>query len=141
MDRYPDIGEHGLIGDLQTAALLPRHRYLDHTFLDPRRVGEVLDYMPVVEGRATDRHRLVRLVRGTMRFRAEIQPRFDYGRKPHELHLSEEGALFVCDDLTLTLHRADLAGRSLHEEGTSLERVGDGLRLTKTLRECEIAGW
>jgi GH15 family glucan-1,4-alpha-glucosidase len=70
----------------------------------------------------------------------EIQPRFDYGRKPHELRLSEEGALFVCDDLTLTLHRADLAGRSVHEKGTSLEREGDGLRLTKTLREGEVAG-
>jgi GH15 family glucan-1,4-alpha-glucosidase len=113
-------------------------------FLTPDGVGEVLDYMPVVEGRATDRHRLVRLVRvvrGTMRFRMEIQPRFDYGRKPHEVHLSEEGALCVCDELTLTLHRADLAGRSVHEEGTSLERDGDGLRLTKTLREGGARGW
>jgi hypothetical protein len=80
-------------------------------------------------------------VRGTMRFRAEIQPRFDYGRKPHKLELYDpDGALFVSDNLTLTLHRADLPGRSLHEEGTSLERVGDGLRLTKTLREGQIAG-
>jgi GH15 family glucan-1,4-alpha-glucosidase len=112
-------------------------------FLTPDGVGEVVDFMPVVEGLATDRHRLVRLVRvvrGTMRFRMEVQPRFDYGRKPHELRLSEEGALFVCDDLTLTLHRADLAGRSVHEKGTSLEREGDGLRLTKTLREGEVAG-
>jgi GH15 family glucan-1,4-alpha-glucosidase len=191
MERYPDIGEHGLIGDLQTAALVStegtidwfccprfdspsifaslldhdsgghfrigpdrddyvsRQLYLPDTailitrFLTSDGVGEVVDFMPVVEGLATDRHRLVRLVRvvrGTMRFRMEIQPRFDYGRKPHELRLSEEGALFVCDDLTLTLHRADLAGRSVHEEGTSLEREGDGLRLTKTLREGEVAG-
>src|SRR5918993_76425 len=191
MDRYPDIGEHDLIGDLQMAALvstdgtidwmcLPRfdspsifaslldrdrgghfrigpdrddyvsrQLYFPDTailitrFLTPDGVGEVLDFMPVVEGPATDSHRLVRLVRvvrGTMRFRMEVQPRFDYGRKPHELRLSEEGALFVCDDLTLTLHRADLAGRSVHEKGTSLEREGDGLRLTKTLREGEVAG-
>ena len=191
MDRYPDIGEHGLIGDLQTAALVStegtidwfccprfdspsifaslldrdrgghfhigpdrddyvsRQLYFPDTtilitrFLTPDGVGEVLDFMPVVEGLATDSHRLVRLVRvvrGTMRFRMEVQPRFDYGRKPHELRLSEEGALFVCDDLTLTLHRADLAGRSVHEKGTSLEREGDGLRLTKTLREGEVAG-
>ena len=191
MDRYPEIGEHGLIGDLQTAALVStegtidwfccprfdspsifaslldrdrgghfhigpdrddyvsRQLYFPDTailitrFLTPDGVGEVLDFMPVVEGLATDSHRLVRLVRvvrGTMRFRMEVQPRFDYGRKPHELRLSEEGALFVCDDLTLTLHRADLAGRSVHEKGTSLEREGDGLRLTKTLREGEVAG-
>jgi GH15 family glucan-1,4-alpha-glucosidase len=192
MDRYPDISEHGLIGDLQTAALVstdgtidwfccPRFdspsifaSLLDHErgghfrigpdrddyvsrqlyfpdtailitrFMTSDGVGEVVDFMPVVEGRATDRHRLVRLVRvvrGTMRFRMEIQPRFDYGRKPHELQLyGDDGALFVSDNLTLTLHRADFVGRSLREKGTSLEREGDGLRLTKTLQEGEIAG-
>jgi GH15 family glucan-1,4-alpha-glucosidase len=191
MNRYPEIGEHGLIGDLQTAALVstdgtidwfccPRFdspsvfaSLLDHDrgghfrigpdrddyvsrqlyfpdtailitrFLSPEGVGEVVDFMPVIEGMATDRHRLVRLVRvvrGSMRFLMEIQPRFDYGRKPHELRLSDDGALFVSDDLTLTLHRADVPGRSLHEEGTSLERDGEGLRITKTGREGEIAG-
>jgi GH15 family glucan-1,4-alpha-glucosidase len=192
MDRYPDIGEHGLIGDLQTAALVstdgtidwfccPRFdspsifaSLLDHDrgghfhigpdrddyvsrqlyfpdtailitrFLSPEGVGEVVDFMPVIEGRATDRHRLVRLVRGvrgTMRFRMEIQPRFDYGRKPHKLELYDpDGALFVSDDLTLTLHRADVPGRSLREQGTSLERDGDGLRIIKTLQEGGVAG-
>jgi len=191
MDRYPDISEHGLIGDLQTAALVstdgtidwfccPRFdspsvfaSLLDHDrgghfrvgpdrddyvsrqlyfpdtailitrFLSPDGVGEVVDFMPVIEGKATDRHRLVRLVRvvrGTMAFRIEIHPRFDYGRKPHELEFSHDGALFRSEDLTLTLHRADIPGRSLHEQGTSLERDGEGLRLTKTLREGEIAG-
>jgi GH15 family glucan-1,4-alpha-glucosidase len=191
MNRYPEIGEHGLIGDLQTAALVstdgtidwfccPRFdspsvfaSLLDHDrgghfrigpdrddyvsrqlyfpdtailitrFLSPEGVGEVVDFMPVIEGMATERHRLVRLVRvvrGSMRFLMEIQPRFDYGRKPHELRLSDDGALFVSDDLTLTLHRADVPGRSLHEEGTSLERDGEGLRITKTGREGEVAG-
>jgi GH15 family glucan-1,4-alpha-glucosidase len=192
MDRYPDISEHGLIGDLQTAALVstdgtidwfccPRFdspsifaSLLDHDrggyfhigpdrddyvsrqlyfpdtailitrFLTPDGVGEVIDFMPFIEGKATDRHQLVRLarvVRGTMDFRVEIQPRFDYGRKPHKLELyDEDGALFVSDDLTLTLHRADIPGRSLREQGTSLARDGEGLRLTKTLREGGIAG-
>ena len=191
MDRYPDISKHGLIGDLQTAALVstdgtidwmccPRFdspsifaSLLDHDrgghfrvapdrddyvsrqlyfpdtailitrFMTPDGTGEVVDFMPVTEGSATDRHRLVRLVRvvrGSMRFRMEVQPRFDYGRKPHELHLSDDGALFVSDDLTLTLHRADVPGRSLREQGTSLKRDGDGLRITKTGREGEIAG-
>src|SRR3712207_1799843 len=191
MDSYPEISEHGLIGDLQTAALVstdgtvdwfccPRFdspsifaSLLDHDrgghfrvgpegddyvsrqlyfpdtailitrFMTPDGVGEVVDFMPVVEGEATDRHllvRLLRVVRGTMRFRMEIQPRFDYGRKPHKLELYDDGALFDSDNLTLTLHRADIPGRSLHEQGTSLERDGDGLRITKTLREGEIAG-
>ena len=34
----------------------------------------------------------------------DIAPRFDYGRKPHETHLTEHGAVFATDDLTLTLH-------------------------------------
>src|SRR3712207_1415647 len=191
MDRYPDISEHGLIGDLQTAALVstdgtidwfccPRFdspsifaSLLDHDrgghfrvgpdrddyvsrqlyfpdtailitrFMTPDGVGEVVDFMPVLGGEATDHRRMVRLVRvvrGTMRFLAEIQPRFDYGRKPHRLELSDDGALFVSDDLTLKLHRADMPGRSLREKGTSLDRDGDGLRITKTLREGEIAG-
>ena len=192
MNRYPHISDHGLIGDLQTAALVstdgtidwfccPRFdspsifaSLLDHDrggrfrigpdrgdyvsrqlyfpdtailitrFLSSDGVGEVVDFMPVLESKATDRHRLVRLlrmVRGTMRFRMEIQPRFDYGRKIHKLELYDDGALFVSDDLTLTLHRAaDTPAQSPHEHGTPLERVGDGLRFTKTLREGEIAG-
>ena len=191
MDRYPDIGEHGLIGDLQTAALVStdgtidwmccprfdspsifgslldydrgghfrvgpdgdeyvsRQLYFPDTailitrFMTPDGVGEVVDFMPVVEGEATDRHRLVRLlrvVRGTMRFRLDLQPRFDYGRKSHDLKLHDDGALFSSDDLTLTLHRADIPGRSLQEQGTTLERDGDALCITKTMRAGEIAG-
>jgi len=111
MDRYPPISEHGLIGDLQTAALVstdgtidwfccPRFdspsifaSLLDHDrggyfrigpdrddyvsrqlyfpdtailitrFMTSDGVGEVVDFMPVLEGKASDRHRLVRLVR------------------------------------------------------------------------------
>lgn len=188
MDCYPPISEHGLIGDLQTAALVstngtidwfccPRFdspsvfgSLLDHEhgghfhvtpdrddyvsrqlyfpdtailntrFMTPDGVGEVIDFMPVVEGEATDRHRLVRVVRGTMRFRMEIQPRFDYGRLPHKLELYDDGAVFVSDDLALTLHRAGQPGRSPHEDGTSLERDGDGLHLARTMREGETAG-
>src|SRR3712207_1787211 len=121
----------------------PRSTLFPYTTLFRSGVGEVVDFMPVVEGGATDRHRLVRLlrvVRGTMRFRMEIQPRFDYGRKPHKLEVYDDGALFASDGLTLTLHRADMPGRSLHEEGTSLERDGDGIRIIKTMREGGVAG-
>ena len=67
-------------------------------FMTAGGVGEVVDFMPVDSPeRATDRHRLVRLVRcvrGQMRFVMECAPRFDYGRQPHELELTEEGAVF-----------------------------------------------
>src|SRR5829696_2507595 len=128
MDRYPPIAEHGLIGDLQTAALVstdgcvdwfccPRFdspsvfgSLLDHDkggrfrigpvdddyvarqlyfpdtavlitrFMTPDGVGEVLDFMPVEDPQqASDRHRLVRVVRcvrGQIRFELECAPRF-----------------------------------------------------------------
>ena len=191
MTRYPNIGDHGLIGDLQTAALVstdgvldwfccPRfdspsvfaslldadrggfyriapdrddyvskQLYLPDTailvtrFMTPDGVGEVHDFMPVIEGPATDRHRLVRnirVVRGVMRFAIEIQPRFDYGRKPHTLELSDHGAVFPSDGMELALHGIAPEGSSLAESGITPERAGDGLRWTRTLREGEIGG-
>jgi GH15 family glucan-1,4-alpha-glucosidase len=191
VSRYPNISDHGLIGDLQTAALVttdgvldwfccPRfdspsvfaslldangggyykiapdrddyvskQLYLPDTailvtrFMTPDGVGEVHDFMPVIEGPATERHRLVRnirVVRGTMRFAIEIQPRFDYGRKPHTLELSKEGAVFRSDDLELTLHPIAPEDLSMEEAVVDLERDGDGLRWTRTLREGQIGG-
>src|SRR6516164_4906502 len=186
MARYPNISDHGLIGDLQTAALVAtdgtldwfccprfdspsvfaslldadgggyykiapdrddyvsRQLYLPDTailvtrFMTPDGVGEVHDFMPVIEGPATGRHRLVRnirVVRGVMRFAIEIQPRFDYGRQPHTLEISEHGGVFTSDGLELTLHGIAPEGFSLAESGIRPERVGDGLRWTRTLRE------
>ena len=77
-------------------------------FMTPEGVGEVLDFMPVEEPqRASDRHRLVRVVRcvrGQIRFELECAPRFDYGRQAHELELTEHGAVFHTPTLQLTLH-------------------------------------
>jgi len=191
MNRYPNISDHGLIGDLQTAALVTtdgvldwfccprfdspsvfaslldaerggsyriapdrddyvsRQLYLPDTailitrFMTPDGVGEVHDFMPVIEGAATDRHRLVRnirVVRGVMRFAIEIQPRFDYARKPHKLEISEHGLVFVSEGMELTVHAIAPEGLSLEGAGITLERVGDGARWTRTLREGETGG-
>jgi GH15 family glucan-1,4-alpha-glucosidase len=145
MSDYPLIADHGLIGDLQTCALVatdgsidwfcaPRFdspsvfgALLDHErgghfrvrptaetftgkqlyfpdtavlvtrFMTQAGVGEVTDFMPVAGPVATDRHRIVRMVRcvrGEMTFAVDIAPRFDYGREPHETHLTEAGAVF-----------------------------------------------
>ena len=78
-----------------------------HGDCGPDGVGEVCDFMPVEAGVATHRHRLVRqlrVVRGTIRFAMDFQPRFDYARQPHKLELSEDGAVFQADGLELTLH-------------------------------------
>ena len=191
MERYPDISDHGLIGDLQTAALVStdgtvdwfccprfdspsvfaslldadkggyfriapdhdgcvtRQLYFPDTailitrFMTPDGVGEVTDFMPIAGDRPTDRHRLVRLirvVRGSLRFVMEIKPRFDYGRMPHKLETTDEGAVFHADGQELTLHSVGPRGASPEELGLTVERLGDDLRLLRTLREGETAG-
>jgi GH15 family glucan-1,4-alpha-glucosidase len=75
-------------------------------FLTPMGVGEVQDFMPVKYSGDPHRHRLVRrvlCVRGEMRFRTDVDPRFDYARAPHETFLHEHGAVFESADLTLAL--------------------------------------
>lgn len=155
MDDYPMIENHGLIGDLQTAALvttdgtvdwfccpridspsvfgalLDKHKgghctvrpahatyatkqlYLPDTavlvtrFMTEAGAGEVVDFMPVTGTTVTPRHRLVRMVRcvrGSMTFEVDIAPRFDYGRRPHKIELTDYGAVFASDGLELTVH-------------------------------------
>ena len=191
MARYPNISDHGLIGDLQTAALVTtdgvldwfccprfdspsvfaslldaergghfriapdrddyvsRQLYLPDTavlitrFMTPDGVGEVHDFMPVTGSTATDRHRLVRnirMVRGVMRFAIEIQPRFDYGRKPHTLELSEHGGVFRSEGLELTVHGIAPEGSTVTELGVTPVPDRDGLRWTRTFREGETGG-
>jgi GH15 family glucan-1,4-alpha-glucosidase len=115
---------------------LPGTAILVTRFMTEAGVGEVVDFMPVAEGPATDRHRLVRLVRvvrGTMTVVAEIQPRFDYAREPHKIEVTSEGAVFSSDNLALTLHRVgDPIVRGAQRAGT-VEQTGDGLRVTTTL--------
>ncbi len=191
MGEYPDISDHGLIGDLQTAALVDtngtidwfcfprfdspsvfaslldaerggfcriapdtsdfvtRQLYLPETailvtrYMTEEGVGEVVDFMPVAEGPATDRHRLVRLlrvVRGSMRFVGEIHPRFDYGRASHTIHPSDVGAVFSSDDAALTMHRVGTPIEHGGERAAEVERVGDGIRLHITLHAGESTG-
>ncbi len=190
VNRYPNISDHGLIGDLQTTALVTtdgtvdwfccprfdspsvfaslldaergghfkvapdrddyvsRQLYFPETamlitrFMTPDGVGEVTDFMPVIEGRPTDRHRLVRqlrVTRGTMRFKLDLQPRFDYGRAKHTVEVSENGALFRSGAMELTLHTS---GRKAGDEAraANARQVGGGLEATFTLKEGEIGG-
>ena len=75
-------------------------------FLTEDGVGEVVDFMPVSSGIATEGHRLlrvVRCVRGKIEFDIEIAPRFDYGRQTHELSVSNDGATFTTSETTLAV--------------------------------------
>src|SRR5690348_12616795 len=199
MNRYPPIADHGLIGDLQTAALVstdgsidfyccPRFdspsifaELLDHDrggrfriaaaerdyvtrqlyfpdsailitrFMTASGVGEVIDFMPIDRPKvATTHHQLVRrvrVVRGSMRFSLECAPRFDYGRRQHELVMAERGAAFSTPDLTLTLHvDTSLAvDPSIHvataqpPEPIRLSRKGDDVHGAFTLHAGQVA--
>jgi GH15 family glucan-1,4-alpha-glucosidase len=182
------IAEHGIIGDLQTCALVGTEGSVDWyccprfdspsvfgALLDDARggrfrvgptadtyeskqmyfpdsavlitrfftgggVGEVVDFMPVVDPVATDRHRIVRMircVRGRMSFTVDVAPRFDYGRRPHRLELTEHGAVFSTEALTLTLH----AVREPDDPRLSEVRVEEGdLRLTLELEAGQTRG-
>jgi GH15 family glucan-1,4-alpha-glucosidase len=190
MERYPRISDHGLIGDLQTAALvstdgnidwfctprfdspsvfaslldadkgghfrvwpvdceyvtrqiyLPDSAVLVTRFMSADGVGEVHDFMPVITGRATDRHRIVRQIRvnrGTMKFAMEIQPRFDYARRSHAVEVSADGAVFRPEGSfgrELTLH---LVGTRSGADA-KLKRQGKGLRATWALSEGQATG-
>jgi GH15 family glucan-1,4-alpha-glucosidase len=76
-------------------------------------VAEVIDFMPVMKTGNGGRHRLVRTVlgiRGQLTLRAQVDPRFDYGRQPSEAHAAEDGFVFRSSAGSLALStRAPLA--------------------------------
>lgn len=189
MNSTAAIADHGIIGDLQTAALIdtqgtvdwfcaPRfdspsvfaslldaergghlriapdgvdyvtkQLYLPGTpilltrFMSTDGVGEVVDFMPIAGQAATDRHRLVRMirvVRGHMRFRFDCEPRMNYGRDTVEVAFSGEGATFRSPTLTLNINpsRKD---RQLIQPG-DLQRTENGLRAFADLVAGDVGG-
>jgi GH15 family glucan-1,4-alpha-glucosidase len=76
-------------------------------FFTPGGVGELQAFMPIARtGEERHRHRLIRrvvAVRGSVRFRVELQPRFNYGRDPHETLQHEHGVVFDSPSLCLAL--------------------------------------
>ena len=69
-------------------------------FLSTEGVGEVIDFMPVDTGGAESSflHQIVRqvkVIRGSVPFRIECFPAFDYARGRHELRMEAGGATFL----------------------------------------------
>ncbi|AHY46523.1 Glucoamylase and related glycosyl hydrolase [Rubrobacter radiotolerans] len=143
MDYLP-IEDHGVIGDLHTAALvgtdgtvdwlclpafdspsvfcsildsekgghfklhplaksrsqqlyIPETNVLMTRFLCAEGMAEVTDFMPVMRD-MDEPHRLirnVRVVRGTLSFRVECRPAFDYARREHTVEPCKGGYRFV----------------------------------------------
>ncbi|MCZ7376478.1 glycoside hydrolase family 15 protein [Micromonospora sp. WMMC250] len=189
MESYPAVESHGLIGDLQTAALISKDGIVDWfcaprfdspsvfgALLDRRKgghfqlapdgvdyaskqlylpgtpilitrfhsadgVGELLDFMPVTGERATDHHRLIRLVRmvrGSMRFRFDCHPQFNYGRDPYQLEVHPEGDVFRSPTLTFTLAAFKNVERAF--EVRDVRRDAEGVSASFTLNEGDIGG-
>ncbi|MGH7390578.1 MAG: glycoside hydrolase family 15 protein [Candidatus Rokuibacteriota bacterium] len=95
-------------GDVKLKQLYwPDTNVLISRFLSPSGVAEITDYMPV--GRRPDRdgyHQVVRrvtAVRGSIPFRLQCHPAFNYARDPHETELTSEGAVFRSPGLSLGL--------------------------------------
>ncbi len=93
---------------------VPKQLYLPDTnvlitrFLTAGGVGEVQDFMPI-QTAGPHRHRLIRRVvgvRGEMRFKVEVQPRFNFARDEHETIFHENGVLFRSQGLSLALETA-----------------------------------
>ena len=103
-------------------------------------MGQVVDFMPPAGSTATDTHRLARMVqcvRGRMSFEVEMAPRFDYGRHPHRVEMTDDGAVFTSDGLALTLHVV----REPDDERLARATVEDGdVRVTVELTADQIRG-
>ncbi|MFN2471551.1 MAG: glycoside hydrolase family 15 protein [Gaiellaceae bacterium] len=105
-------------------------------FLSEEGVAEILDFMPVGHTRAERHsHRLVRRVlgiRGEVRLRVEVEPRFDYGRASHSTQVDEQGAVFEPED--------SLDGLGLYSK-VPLERTERGVQAEFTLGTDETASF
>ncbi|MFC8917674.1 glycoside hydrolase family 15 protein [Streptomyces sp. NPDC057116] len=186
MRRYPPIADHGLIGDLHTAALVSsdgvldwlcaprfdspsvfcalldhdrggyfaitpdadgattRQLYLADTailvtrFMTEEGVGEVVDFMPLGDDASPEAARRVirvlRVTRGTVRFRLVCRPRFDYGRGTHRLDLDGDTARFTGPGTVAHLH---VGGDP--ERPVELLRDGHDVHALLTLRQGQRA--
>ncbi len=99
-------------------------------FLSADGVGEIVDFMPVRHHLEDGSHALIRRVRvarGSMRFRMECQPAFNYGRDSHEIKIGARGARFYSRSLDLELSadvRLKRSGRGVAAEFTVEEGGG-----------------
>ncbi|AZG47777.1 glycoside hydrolase family 15 protein [Gordonia insulae] len=96
-----------LDGDVTTRQFyLPESNVLVTRFMSDDGVAEVEDLMPIARPHDPDhRTRIVRrivCIRGRVRFRIRIAPRFDYGRAEHTLSIADDGsAAFRTEDREL----------------------------------------
>src|SRR5262245_4562675 len=122
---------------------MPDSNVLVTRFLSSQGVGEVVDFMPVQGvGESKKIHqivRVVRAVRGSVRFRLDCRPAFDFARRPHRVVLEGRGAVFEAPGIKVSLvSRFPLARQG---DGVAVEFVlNPGETTTFTLRQVEEDG-
>jgi GH15 family glucan-1,4-alpha-glucosidase len=113
---------------------IPDTAILVTRFLSESGIAEVFDFMPIDRPHVvSDRRRIVRAVRGIrgeVEFEASVEPRFDYGRRSHRLHVDSTTAVFEAGDQRLQLTSV-----------APLERDGDDVRWRFTVRAGDTSGF
>ena len=90
---------------IQKQVYWPDTNILITRFIAADGVGEVIDFMPVGAERPFDGIiRQVKVMRGTMKFRMECRPAFNYARDAHSTEIVEGGVSFHSKDLSLALN-------------------------------------
>ncbi len=112
----------------------PETNVLVTRFLSAAGVGEIIDFMPVDDsGTWHGEHQLIRhvsVVRGSMSFRLECHPAFNYARDTHETKTFEEGVVFHSASLSLAL-----------ASHTRLVKSDGGVHAEFTLHDGEAASF
>ncbi len=89
---------------------LPDTNILLTRYLSDDGVAEVTDFMPVVDGQQAYAHqviRMVRVIKGSIRFHLRCAPRFDYARGAHRACMEADAVCFHPEDVgfaSLALH-------------------------------------
>ncbi|MFH8487607.1 glycoside hydrolase family 15 protein [Streptomyces longisporoflavus] len=108
---------------------VPDSAILITRFLTEEGMVEVQDFMPVLRPHdAQHRQRLVRrvvAVRGSMRMRARVAPRLDYGRARHRTRTGRGEVRFISEQLTLVL-RSDVPLSARDGEAHGEVELGEG---------------
>ena len=97
-DRGGSFRIHAVGLDRNKQMYLPDTNVLVTRFLGMDGVGEVVDFMPIRDPdepvKAHQIVRVVRAIRGAVRFRLECRPAFDFARQEHTVRLDPRGAIF-----------------------------------------------
>jgi GH15 family glucan-1,4-alpha-glucosidase len=118
----------------------PSTNVLITRFLTPDGIGEIVDFMPVAtspgDPNAHGLVREIRVERGTMAFKVACFPAFNYARGSHDVVLTETGASFRSNYLSLGL-ATDVPLRQ-KQSGVYAEVIlSEGQTATFVLRQLE----